>query len=303
MSTENTQENHYPSSGVQPVDRLRTCLEENRYIQVRQILMREASSLAESIAQTPDPDVSSDPLGRLQRLHGLTLPLLEMVTVGCYWCAPEHVPRLTEVVEHVAHAPQGATGSERLRLYPTLLLAYAGCMAALSARRYDTLAALLTQVTVPSDDLREDKPLAQVLYGPAVIDDALGCAALGRDAKSRPLTPASAYLFSVLREPLRDLLPRDARYLECFDRFEALLALVHADLRQREGQRWWAPMGCFAWRRTDRPVWVALDAELGQLGDAWLPLRAGLFGGSVDRFREVKAGVSASLGQSAYAWW
>jgi len=119
--------------------------------------------------------------------------------------------------------------------------------------------------------------------------------------QNKKYTPLSVYLYDFLREPLKEYLPLDIRYQECFDRFEYLLALVHADLMDKKEGRLWAPIGCFSWRgrgfyRADiPPIMKELESEVATAGDNLPLLKAGLFAGSVERFQEVKTAFDAMV--------
>ena len=78
-----------------------------------------------------------------------------------------------------------------------------------------------------------------------------------------------------------------------FDRFEIFLALTYADATERD----WGPPGRFMWKhgRTHTSPYVELMEEAKGMGDNWLPVRAGLFKGSVKRFLEVAEGYKKLL--------
>jgi hypothetical protein len=112
-------------------------------------------------------------------------------------------------------------------------------------------------------------------------------------------TPVSDHLFVKLREPLREYLPRDEDYQKAFDRFEYLLGLVHADLNRLEWKPgcWWGPVGCFIWRSAYEGGGISetISAEIEAEGADWAPLKAGLFGGSVEQAKTAKAHFDAFL--------
>jgi hypothetical protein len=110
-------------------------------------------------------------------------------------------------------------------------------------------------------------------------------------------TPASDRLAEeVLRMSLREFLPHDERYFDCFDKFEYLLALAHADQSPRPGG-FWGPVGRFGWRQRRRreSVYDEVEREAREAGSAWSFLSTGLFDGSPERFEEVRDGYRAAV--------
>jgi hypothetical protein len=100
-------------------------------------------------------------------------------------------------------------------------------------------------------------------------------------------------LNDILRDPLRDILPQDANYQDHFNRFEYLAALVHADLGEEKYGEIWAPVGLFGYRsrlsHRDTSIMNRIQSDFeNSTQTTWPPLRAGLFGGSAERFKSIK---------------
>lgn len=76
--------------------------------------------------------------------------------------------------------------------------------------------------------------------------------------------------------------------------------MVYADVTTAEGGRVWGPPGRFAWKFSagfnDNPL-AEVMAEVKQAGEAWLPLSAGLFGGSYERFEKIASEYAAFIGR------
>ena len=96
----------------------------------------------------------------------------------------------------------------------------------------------------------------------------------------------------------------DARYEECFDRFEYLYALVYADMRLRERQQFGYPVGRYGWRRRSYGfnVLKEIEAESDVQGASWPPLKAGLFGGSFERFDAIRKKLNEELRGLEWLW-
>jgi hypothetical protein len=119
--------------------------------------------------------------------------------------------------------------------------------------------------------------------------------------------PLSTHLYKILREPLRELLPQDIDYEKCFDRFEYLLGLVHADLYLELLGSPYGPVGRFGWKYEfgvkngynvyKNPIVEEIELESTNAGDNWLPLTTDLFDSSIERFLYIKKAYDQYLGE------
>ena len=128
-----------------------------------------------------------------------------------------------------------------------------------------------------------------------------------RGGQRNYLTPLSDHLCSLFEEPLKEYLPTAPDYEEAFDRFEYMLGLVCADLRQeRKAYGFWGPVGSFGWRHRHEPEkhnMVKVESEIAAAGDNWAPLRTGLFGGSLERAREIKTKFDQFVPPATSDWY
>ena len=236
---------------------------------------------------------------RLKRYETFTEILRALVTTGCYWGTKDHMMLWTKVLERLANAFTPANGLIvwiNLRLYPSLLLMYAGGLAAVAAGAYDTFGGLLTKPRIRNDN-SEDVLVKKINAAGSVTDS--------RAMKQLPAvknhkTPVSDYLCEVLREQLREFLPGDVEYERCFDRFEYLLGLVYVDIANSgDVNNDWAPVGRFIWRNEfagpESRIAGQIKLEAEAAGEDWAPLKAGLFSGSTRRFKEVQAAFETFL--------
>ena len=95
---------------------------------------------------------------------------------------------------------------------------------------------------------------------------------------------------------LDDLLFLGLDYEHYFDRFEALRALVYADLNEHK-YRFWCPVGRFAYKSAHRdinPLKEILD-EADREKDSWGPIKAGLFHREYSRFEDVASKLKEFL--------
>jgi hypothetical protein len=90
---------------------------------------------------------------------------------------------------------------------------------------------------------------------------------------------------------LQGYIPAEDRFHRCFDLFEYFFGLVHTDLAIQHQWHAWGPSGLLTYGRfggAARQVIGSITSELEATQDQWLPLRAGMFGGSLDRLHAAK---------------
>lgn len=78
-----------------------------------------------------------------------------------------------------------------------------------------------------------------------------------------------------------------------------LYTLTYRDLDyDEERQKVWGLLGRFAWKYNDSPSanpFVSITAESDRAGENWVPLQAGLFRGSYERFNKIVEGYREVL--------
>jgi hypothetical protein len=229
---------------------------------------------------------------RMAQYESIVSVLRDMMIVGCYWGGSEQRAHWVNAIERFSNREQigGTTVLIELRQYPAIIALYAGCIAALAHRDYSTLRSLLFEPKLRIDSGQWNRPY-QRLYPQALLDQQAG-KILSEDA-GKSVTPLNLHLFQLLREPFRELLPDDADYTSAFDRFEYIVALLHAadSLRHKDVAPWF-PAGCFAWRdrpwRTEPLIAKEIAEEAAAKGDAWAPYVAMLFGSATEFERANK---------------
>jgi hypothetical protein len=206
------------------------------------------------------------------------------------WATPEQLPTLTcmlaRTADGCADTQSGQTFWENLRIYPLSLLLYSAGIASLAAENYAAFAAAHLK-KIDARARRSERRGASVVV--AVVEGVQDVTSTGIwrhvEEYKKHRVPDSEHLFKVLRPVLDDLLFLGSSYERLFDRYETLRALVYADVADR-GR---GPAGRFAWKYyggQDNPF-ADLRAEADQEKDAWGPVRAGLFQGSYERFRQT----------------
>lgn len=282
-------------------------VEEENKIRLHDLVMGETEKLYAELNDKNFPvqgiQFSGDELlKRVQRYEALTeIPLTLMIN-GCYWGEKEHNWLWIKCLERIANPAGRRDGLIvwlNLRLYPALLLLYGGGIASIATGKYDTFSVLLSQTAVR--DGTTERPLVTSLPTKSVMEPDVARKLPGM--KDR-YTPLSDHLFKLLRNPLRDFLPDETIYQKSFDRFEYLLALIHADLHEKLQGRIWGPIGCFAWRYShylESSIMKEIEKEVDLAGDRWPLLALGHFEGTIGRFKHIKSQFDGLVSQ--LGWW
>jgi len=236
---------------------------------------------------------------RVSRYEAMTEILQSIFATGCYWGTQHQIPLWVRALQRIANSAAPGSGSyyeiwQRLSYYPSLLLLYAGGIAAIAAKKYDILAALAWRPTVRKITTSLESPLAASVNAANLLP--------GREAQNfNPgqslKTPTSEHLFATLRPRFSELLPDEVEFQNAFDEFEYLVCLSVMHNGSKGGSfASWPPIGSFVWRGalSTNSVGNRVSKEVDALGTNWPPLKAGLFDGSLEAFKSVRDALHSS---------
>lgn len=100
-------------------------------------------------------------------------------------------------------------------------------------------------------------------------------------------------LLQILSAPLKEFIPDEKTIEEVFDRFEYMLALTYLGINPARG---YGPLGRFAWRAMyGSSVLADVEAEAKKAGTSWPPIKAGLYGGSINAFEKARAAYTSTF--------
>jgi hypothetical protein len=230
---------------------------------------------------------------RIKQFDDIIADAYTAVILLARWAEAHQLPVLEKLLARLAEADKGVGGTVgwlRAGWYPILALMYTGGIAALSANNFPALQLVLT-CRVRGDErtgTAEEPIVLPVINSLTEIINTFKTI----PGHERHYAPRSEYLFNNLQPPLEDLLFLGRTYEALFDRFEILLALTFADLRDvaRPGANIWGPPGRFAWKHSrgyGHSPFDELVSEAERAGNNWGPVQAGLFGGSIERFTRI----------------
>ena len=183
-------------------------------------------------------------------------------------------------------------GSPDLTHYPPLLLLYGGGLAAIAAKDYGLLSSLLSNVTIASLTFHRQRVEERAARLLTALWDFREIFRVVAGTQSN--VAVSDYLYKLLRNPLRAIEPDDRRYDKLFDRFEYLSAICYGDMLGGRDM----PIGRFGrqfWYEEAGNILNTIEAELEKYGDNSPPLKGGICGGSIERFRKWKQQLYESL--------
>lgn len=245
----------------------------------------------------------------MAELVAVLQPTLAMLVVVGRWGEREQQETLKDALDRVVDASSKQDFGLRWTgygAYATYLLLYAAGIAALSGERFEMLSALLAEPTTEHLDPSRRMPLTWVLSTESY--SSLGDRLRQAEPAPRVYTPLSDRLRDHLLPQFAALIPQATRFDDYFDRFEYLLALVYMDLARQQGDNGrWAPVGRFSCRAdygNDYSIMSQVDREVGTHQGSWPPLRAGFFGGDLDRLNQVRSKLNEFIGvvQSKRLW-
>lgn len=229
-----------------------------------------------------------------RRLKEYEQTIGDLQRISCclgYWGKQEHLPVLRTTITRLTDRLEPKSGQRiwlALRWYPMILLLYSAGISALAADNYGNLAAMLL-TTVGSSRSTVKSTNLTLSIGEAILE--LERTKVFKQLPGHELhyVPRSEYLFKLLQPMFDDLLFLGRDYEQYFDRFEVLLALVHADLEQVDRSHIWGPIGRFGWKfkNDDGNPLKDIIAEAERQKGSWGPLNVGLFGGDYSRLKSI----------------
>jgi hypothetical protein len=221
---------------------------------------------------------------RMTQYERISSDLCSLLPCLGYWGRESHRIILRKVFSRLTdrlESRSGLTAWLNLRWYPVLLALYSTGIAAVEARRYDSLADIFHAPSVPPGlgDQYRTTALATVYATLELNRMNLFKLLPGHE---RLYTPLSEYLFKLLQPRLDDLFFFGREYERVFDDFEVLLALVIATEAKLRGSSVWGPVGRFGWKfqhsTAENNSLLRLVDEAKKEGHNWPPVRAGVFG-------------------------
>ncbi|MFZ7104658.1 MAG: caspase family protein [Peptococcaceae bacterium] len=216
-----------------------------------------------------------------------------------HWGSDSYDPIIKKILERTADnntMESGAIAWLYFRWYPAVILMYSGGISAIASENYKNLRKIFAPNIVSAHTNNKTNP-----YLVSVVDAALELDRMNVfkniPGHEKYYVPRSEYLFKLLQPQIDDVLFLGKSYESLFDRFEIFYALSYVNLSDKENG-YWGPPGRFAWkyrRGYNTSIYTEILNEAEKFKDSWIPLKAGLFNGSYERFKEIAKGYQEFL--------
>lgn len=298
----------HPVSVQAAVATLKKYLSEERYrIQLRDFLVGEANEARPTIDAALAHVHGAEPNAHstrelMQRLEAGCEKLVHLFVNGSFYAMPVQAKAFFDAFRLISLKTQSASRYavwSDLGRYPALLLVYSSGIAAVASENYYVLREIASRSSGTARDTEDNVPAPIEIETHRIME----CDRARTVFENRRHTPVSDYLFGRLRNALGTMSVDDAQYVEAFDNFEYLWCLLHVDAEMQRGSSDpWAPYGSFIWR------WRRYGGNGGahrfsdrasravEEGDKnWPPIRAGLFGGDLERLKAAKEYADQTL--------
>ena len=240
---------------------------------------------------------------RLGRYEEAIIDLHSIVMILARWADSEQLGLLQRIFSRLGETEKGQAGLNvwiELGWYPILSLLYSAGISALSAHRYDTLAACMQAPVYTGPRHKRDPIVVPTISALTDIVDVFKLL----PGYERNYVSRSEYFFKHFQPMLEDQLLLGRSYEPLFDQFEVLLALIFADLTAGTPiDHVWGPPGRFGWKhpRGQPSPYNQIVNEARLAGTNWEPIRVGLFQSSPQRFEEIAVTYGERL--SRLNWW
>lgn len=237
---------------------------------------------------------SIEELGKRMEKYEMIIRELKLLAISIsHWGQQSHLTTLERMISRATDnllPESGLVVWSALRWYPSMILAYSAGIAALAARRFDSLYKLFT-TSASEVDARNRRCELIWSLGNAVMELERLEVFKHIPGHERNYVPRSEYLFKLLQPDLDDLLFLGRDYEPLFDEYEVMMALCYADISIERNMGVWGPIGRFGWKYKNRS---GIENPLSQVietakreGASWGPFTAGFFGGDINRFNKV----------------
>lgn len=295
VTVPHTDEFSSTDSTTRKVERVKTLLaNDSSSIELHDFLLTEVRRF---LAHTSDDNFplggnfnQADFIARMERYEVASYDLSLLLTSVAYWAKSIHLATFQKCLARSCdrlEVRNGLTIWLGLRWYPLILQTYRAGIAAIDSHNYENLASLFYAPIPVVDHSLKDLFLVEAI-GNCILE-------LNRTniwntipGHEKHYTPLSEYLFKILQPSLDDLLFLGKSYETAFDTFEVLLTLVVADMRVQKKSGLWGPVGRFGWKHhSASPPFQRVIEEAKANGANWGPIKAGLFGGSFERFEKI----------------
>lgn len=229
---------------------------------------------------------------RVTKVEELTNDLCTIQILLTYWGSEKQRQNCLLALQRITNANYRIRGGNvwiALRWYPVLLLLYYGGISAIAAGNYKKLFELMN-IRVHSS-IHSHNKMSLIQATTKVFSNINGDPFEIISGNRNHFVPRNEYLLKALKPKLNELLFLDSEYEPSFNQFEVMLALEYAHQTAGDSpEHINAPIGRFGYKRrgSDNPL-AELIEEANTMKEDWPLFKAGLIGGSFDRFKKISS--------------
>lgn len=263
--------------------------------------LRRFISLSEEVGFDTNEQYSDDKfLERISSYEECSKDIGVITSTISYWATEHETKILTKVISRISDRlienKNGITTWLSLRWYPLVFILYQAGISAIENKNYKSLAAML-YTTIDDSNNRGSKTYFTVKLANEITKLAEYKLFNKIPNHERFYTPLSEYLHKQLQPMLDDQFFLGQGYESVFDEFEVMYSLTVADLKKQTEGITWGPIGRFGWKNRTQmnSPFNKILSEAAALKNEWPPLKAGMFGGSYERFEQVANKIKENL--------
>lgn len=228
---------------------------------------------------------------RVNEYEKILEPLVKIIIFGCYWGDHATLNIWEEAIHQVGTVPMHKKNEfntywENLGLFPVLLLFYAGGIAALKNKKYETLFVLFSlSIKIESE-----------YYQKPIINISPVCLPLVKQEGWFTIRHyGSKHLHSVLRQPLQQYIRTEKEYSHFFGLFELIYNLIFIHQRKKENgnQHIFCDLN-FPSLKSHNAIQDFITEIKHFKNEHWL-IKAGFFDGSFDNIIQALAIINKMI--------
>lgn len=263
---------------------------ENR-IKLNDFILREVeevcNKLNENTFNTSEQPTKDFAKGRVKKYEAIMEKLLHLFANGCYWGGSDTKFIWRTCIELICNTANLSVGGYQtysdLRKYPTLLMLYVAGIASISSGNFENLYEVTNEAKAKKFNGR--KKIIELIYPAEVFHSKIDAENILN--QPRRYTPVSDYLYEMLKEIFKDLIPLEEKYSYYFDLFEEFLAIIFLDATEEKIENMsWCPIGRFSWKNQYEGE-NNINAEFAKKKSEWGALKSGYFNNDIKRLEEI----------------
>lgn len=267
---------------------------ENSSIELHDLMMEEVrnfiSMTGEDHFKINEIYTNEELLKRIARYEEISDTLISLTACISHWAKDHHKSIIQKIFSRMTDQIETSNGTVmwiNLKWYPLIVTFYASGISAIYSGNYSVLNNIFSTIIESSKYERKERYLVDAL-DEIILEITRNDTFKRIPEHERFYSPMSEYLFKTLQPKLDDVLFIGKSYERSFDEFEILYALSAATIKIQNNLGAWGHIGRFGWkkRHLNNPFSRIIN-EANSLKENWEPIKAGMFGGKYEVFKNT----------------